>query len=99
MNGLLVCVVHPNKGWLGASPDATVNDLDELSSGIAEFKCPLSKADVSVQTACKDKDFYCELTEARGIRLNREPHYFHQVQLQLSEASWCDFCVWTFKRT
>ena len=91
--------VHPEKGWLGASPDGKVCDPNSSSSGIAELKCPFSKADVSVQSACGDDNFYCDLTGDQGIRLNRNHQYYHQVQLQLyvSEAPWCDFCVWTSK--
>ena len=40
--------VHPNIGWLGASANAKVNNLDESSLGIAKFKCPFPKANVSV---------------------------------------------------
>ena len=44
--------VHHEKGWLGASPDARVSDPDSSQwNGIAEFKCPFSKADVPVETA------------------------------------------------
>ena len=50
--------VHPEKGWLGASPDGKVCDPNSSSSGIAEMKCSFSKADVSVQNACGDDNFY-----------------------------------------
>ena len=37
-------VVHPYKCWLGASPDAWVNDPSVVDcQGIAEFKCPQFK--------------------------------------------------------
>ena len=53
-------VVHPEKGWLGASPDAWIHDPScESPNGIAEFKCPYSKADVSPNEACEDPSFYC----------------------------------------
>ena len=40
-----------------------------------------------------------DLTGDQGIRPNRNHQYYHQVQLQLyvSEAPWCDFCVWISK--
>ena len=51
--------VHSEKDWLGASPDARVYDLDCTDhNGIAEFKCPFSKADVHVETACEDPLFF-----------------------------------------
>ena len=41
-------VVHREKGWLGASPDAWIHDPScESPNGIAEFKCPYSKVDMS----------------------------------------------------
>ena len=47
--------VHKEKYWLGASPDARVHDPDNpYPHGIAELKCPFSKADVTVEVACKD---------------------------------------------
>ena len=47
--------VHPVKGWLGSSPDAQMHDPDVASPhGTAEIKCPFSKADVTVQEACRD---------------------------------------------
>ena len=92
--------VHPVKGWLAASPDARVNDPDApLPFGIAEIKCPFSKADVTVEVACKDTLFYCTMDREKNLKLARNHQYYHQVQLQLytSGASWCDFCVYTTK--
>ena len=92
--------VHHEKGWLGASPDARVSDPDSSQwNGIAEFKCTFSKADVPVETACKDPEFYCKLATDQSFILDRSHQYYHQVQLQLytSLASWCDFCVYTTK--
>jgi len=37
-------IIHPTKGWLGASPDAKVFDVScSCCNGIAEFKCPYTK--------------------------------------------------------
>jgi hypothetical protein len=38
-------IIHPTKGWLGASPDARVIDPSCNLIGIAEFKCPCTKRD------------------------------------------------------
>ena len=56
-------IVHPTKGWFGASPDAKVYDPSSHANchGIAEFKCPYSKRDISPQEACQDPQFCCEL--------------------------------------
>ena len=94
-------IIHPRMGWLGASPDAFVDDRTSLlSSGIAEFKCPFSKKDVSPINACSDTNFYCDLHNGT-FRLKRNHPYYHQVQLQLFVGAdlydWCDFCVYTTK--
>ena len=47
-------VVHLDKGWLGASPDGWVNNPScNLVRGIAEFKCPYTKLDVTPEEACE----------------------------------------------
>ena len=51
-------IIHPTMGWFGASPDALVTDPDsELPQGIAEFKCPYSKRELTPQEACRDPTF------------------------------------------
>ena len=90
-------VVHPEKGWLGdgwvVDPSAGV-----ASNGMAEFKCPFTKADISPEEACKDDKFYCTMVNG-DLQLSRSHSYFHQVQLQLYVAAhlshWCDFCIYT----
>ncbi len=94
-------VVHSDKRSLGASPDAWVHDSScEFPDGIAEFKCPYSKADVSPSEACEDPSFYCDFTDGK-LRLKCSHSYYHQVQLQLyvcgSKAAFCDFCIYTLK--
>ena len=94
-------IIHPTMGWLGASPDAFVIDPSTtLSDGIAEFKCPFTKKDVSPFDACSDPNFYCSIVDDK-LHLKRNHPYYHQVQLQLfvtmDMCSWCDFCVYTLK--
>lgn len=93
-------VVHLEKGWLGASPDAWVTDPSfTLSKGIAEFKCPYTKLGVSPEEACEDICFCCALVYWK-VQLKK---YIHcdQVQLQLYVAldlcRWCDLCLY-YKR-
>ena len=75
--------IHPTMGWIGASPDALVTDPSfVLPNGIAEFKCPFSKKDISPSKACSDPDFYCSFQNS-SFQLKREHPYYHQVQLQL----------------
>ena len=94
-------IVHPTMGWLGASPDAFVTDPSvDLPDGIAEFKCPLTKKDLSPSEACKDPNFFCTMVD-NTLHLKCSHAYYHQVQLQLFVGmdmyNWCDFCVYTQK--
>ena len=94
-------IIYPIMGWLGASPDAFVNDPTSLlSCGIAEFKCPFSKKDVNPTDACSDPNFCCEIQNG-NLRLKRNHPHYHQVQLQLFVGidlyDWCDFYVYTTK--
>ena len=94
-------IIHPTMGWLGASPDSFVADPSNiLSDGIAEFKCPFTKKDLSPFDACQDPTFYCTMSNNQ-LHLNRNHHYYHQVQLQLfvcmDMCQWCDFCIYTLK--
>jgi len=93
--------VHSLKGWLGASPDAWIYDPSSTHpDGIAEFKCPYSKADIDPHEACEDQSFYCSLINNK-LHLKREHSYYHQIQLQLyvcgDKAAFCDFCIYTLK--
>ena len=48
-------IIHPTMGWFGASPDACIIDPhSEFPNGIAEFKCPYSKKELTPREACKD---------------------------------------------
>ncbi len=43
--------------------------------GIAEFKCPYSKADIDPHEACEDQSFYCSLINNK-LHLKREHSYY-----------------------
>ena len=46
-------IIHPTKGWLGASPDGRVTDpTSEKPCGIIEVKCPYTKCEVTPEDAC-----------------------------------------------
>ena len=75
-------VVHPEKGWLGASPDAYVFDpsVDD-PTGIAEFKCPFTMAD-----------------KVHLKRTHQYYHQVQlQLYVTCLESKWCDFCVYSPK--
>ena len=94
-------VVHPEKVWLGGSPDAWVTDPSAPDiKGIAEFKCPYREAEMSLNDASLQPDFCCMMMNGK-LHLKQSHVYYHQVQLQLYVASdlcsWCDFVVYTTK--
>jgi NAD-dependent dihydropyrimidine dehydrogenase PreA subunit len=95
-------IIHPSLGWLGASLDAVVTDPSTIFvDGIAEFKCPFTKKDISPFEACQDPNFYCTMTDDNNLHLKRDHRSYHQVQLQLfvsiDMCHWCDFCIYTLK--
>ena len=95
-------IIHPEKGWLGSSPDGVVMDTaDKSFAGLLELKCPYTKQDILPKEACQDPNFYCSLSDDGSITLKRAHAYYHQIQLQLYVSSdtykWCDFCVYTMK--
>lgn len=93
-------VIHPDRGWLGCSPDDWVVDPDsEDSDGVAEYKCPYGARDMTPYEACSSiKGFFCMLQEEK-VTLRKNHNYYHQVQgtLGVTGKKWCDFTVWTPK--
>lgn len=58
-------IIHPDKGWIGASPDGRVRYLHgNYEEGILEVKCPFSKREVTPRKACADNRFYCKLVNS-----------------------------------
>ena len=85
----------------GCFPDAMVTDLSsQETDGIAKFKWPYSKRELTVQEACADTAFYAEILYGK-LHLKRNHVCYHQVQLQLYVGldlhQWCDFCIYTTK--
>ena len=86
--------------YLGASPDGVLLDGTGSLKGIIEIKCPYSAANITVQEACTMlDDFYCYIDDGNNVRLNSNHRYFYQVQgaMAITDASFCDFIVWTPK--
>ena len=55
-------VIQEDKCWLGVSLDAWVMVPSAVKIyGLAEFKCPISKANMFVEEACKDPQFCCTM--------------------------------------
>ena len=77
-------VIHPEKSWLGTSPDAVVeNPASNASNGLLEIKCLCSVRDKLPEEAYQDPSFYCSLSEDGSVVLRTEHHYYHQVTSQL----------------
>ena len=67
-------------GYLGASPDGIVEDINGDLCGILEIKCPYSAANISVREACSTlDDFYCYIHENNEIKLDVNHVYYFQV--------------------
>lgn len=92
-------LVHKEHGWLGASPDAVVNDGE--SKGCAEFKAAVSCWEKSLTQAASSSSNFCLTFDSvnQKVRLKTKHIYYHQCQLQLFVGrdifDWCDFVVAT----
>ena len=94
--GFVVCEQHP---FLGASPDAYVNDPTAADQfGLIEIKCPYKYRDCLPEEAARNSDFCCTLaSDRRSLQLKSSHEYFCQVQGQMAitNRQWCDFTVYT----
>lgn len=86
--------IHPKYPFLAASPDRIVKDGSAV--GVLEVKCPFSKARMTAEEACRDRNFCCKLVNGE-VQLRRDHAYFYQVQGQMAVTGveWCDFVIWT----
>ena len=65
--------IHPQEGWLGASPDGVVFDPScSPSEGLLEIKCPYSVRDVTAEEACHDSSFFCFIDEDGTYKLKKK---------------------------
>ena len=86
-------IVHPDKGFLAASPDGIVHEVESGATGLLEIKCPYTKRNSTLTEACENDDFFCCIANSK-LHLKCHHTYYHQVQLQLycfSRTAWCDF--------
>ena len=92
--------INPRMPHLGASPDGLIH-CNTCGTGVLEIKAQYKKRDMTVQEACQDKLFVCDFDTANGLTLKQNSHWMYQVQGQLliTEASYCDFVLYTFKDT
>ena len=97
-SGFVICLDTP---CLGCSPDDVVTDPSSPdTTGLAEYKCPYSLKDQSVDEllATKAASQFCLSREMDGhLRLKKSHVYYYQVQGQLAitKLPWCDFVVWS----
>ena len=96
--GFVVCEEHP---FLGASPDAYVNDACSVDQfGLAEIKCPYKYRDLPPEDAASNSDFCSAVSVQAGrkvLQLKQNHQYYSQIQGQLAitERMWCDFVIFT----
>ena len=90
-------IINPQWPWLGASPNGLLVTGGRAVGGI-ETKCPFSKKDETVIDACRDKDFFMEMTAA-GPTLKESHAYSYQCQgvMNIVGLDWLDFVVYTEK--
>ena len=88
-------VVSVDKPFIGASPDAFVQ-CKCCGPGVVEVKCPFCvRCRLCVDT---DLPSFCLTKGPDGrLHLKHDHPYYYQCQLQLfvSQRSYCDFVVWT----
>lgn len=92
-------VIDAEHGWLACSPDDLALDSTadpDHQQGLVEYKCPYSAKDITVEEACKKKDFMSTLSNGK-VCLKRTNKYYYQVQGQMAicKRTWCDFVIWT----
>ena len=76
-------LLSKKKPFLGASLDRVIANLDTNEMWGMEIKSPYSKAGMTVEDACKTKNFFPEKLSDGTIRLKRTHDYYIQVQGQL----------------
>ncbi|XP_033635927.1 uncharacterized protein LOC117296930 [Asterias rubens] len=54
--------INPDTPFIGATPDGLVH-CDCCGDGVLEVKCPYSKKDVPMETACADPSFYLSTSD------------------------------------
>lgn len=88
--------VNPEYPYIGATPDGLIS-CSCCGEGIIEVKCPFKQKHIKVTDACKDSQFCLHMNESGHITLKPSHPYYYQVQAQLlvTEASFCDFVVYT----
>jgi len=91
-------VIDSEHGWLACSPDDLARDSSAVANeyGLVEYKCPYSVRDISVDEACKKKDFIAYVKDGQ-VTLKHTHKYFYQVQGQMAicRRNWCDLVIWT----
>lgn len=88
--------VHPDKPYLGASPDLLVECVC-CGPGVVEIKCPFSITHES--PSAENLNYICTKEGATMPTLKQNHAYFAQIQGQmaLTRRKYCDFFVYTHK--
>ncbi|XP_028416374.1 uncharacterized protein LOC114540378 [Dendronephthya gigantea] len=89
-------IVNGQVPWLGASPDCLLYDPTECTNyGIGEVKCPFSKKEMTIDSACDDPTFFLEHKSKPTLKRNH--NYFYQIQglMATCNVEWADLIVYT----
>ena len=88
--------IHPAEPHLGATPDGLIECSCCPGKGVLEIKCPFCHKDKSANEAAEDKTF-CLQTSNDMLSLKTNHAYYYQIQIQMyvTERTYCDFVVWT----
>ncbi|CAI6371889.1 unnamed protein product [Macrosiphum euphorbiae] len=87
-------MVDNSMPFIAASPDGILDD-----ESLVEIKCPASANELAPEDAIQNNKIKCCSIKDGQLYLKRNDNYYYQVQgqLQISQKTYCYFCVWTPK--
>ena len=88
-------VLYLKNTCFGASPDSFV-ECKCCGAGVLEIKCPFTAKNSSIITCAELSTFCLQRNLDGSLSLKLAHPYYYQCQLQLlvTERSYCDFIVW-----
>ena len=91
-------IVNSQVPWLGASPDCLLYDPTECKPyGIGEVKCPFSKKEMTIDSACDDPTFFLENKSKPTLKRNHNCFYQIQGLMATCNVEWAELIVYTEK--
>ena len=90
-------ILKNQKSCFGASPDSLLQCMC-CGNGVLEVKCPYCAQTKGFEEVAESKKQFCLIKDSEGnMMLNHRHSYYYQCQMQMSvtETSYCDFVVWS----